>query len=111
MQVGEEDLVTPHAVVLLGDGFLHLEDEVAGLPDIIGCRQHACAGGDVLLIADGRADAGTGLDEDLMTMAHELEHASRGNRDAVLVVLHFLGDADLHSVRLRTSVAGRGPRA
>ena len=106
MQVGEEHLALAHPVVLLGDRLLDLEDQVAGRPDLVGGRQDLRAGGDVLLVGDGGADAGAGLDEDLVAVADELVHARRGDRHPVLVVLDLAGDADLHR---GTSLRGRTP--
>ena len=40
--------------------------------------------------------AGARLDEDLVPVGDQLVHADRGDRHPVLVVLDFLGDADLH---------------
>ena len=96
VQVGEEHLLLAHAVVLLGDGLLDLQDQVAGLPDVVGGRQDRGAGSDELVVGDGRADAGVGLDEDLVAVAGELVHAGRRDGDSVLVVLDLAGDADLH---------------
>ena len=96
VQVGEEGLALAHAVVLLRDGLLHLEDEVAGRPHVVGGGEDRGTGGDVLLVGDRGADAGVVLDVDLVAVTHELEHAGRGDGDAVLVVLDLAGDSDLH---------------
>ena len=63
------------------------------------------AGGDVLLVGDLRAEAGVLLDDHLVAVLGELVDADRRDGHPVLVVLDFLGDADLH---LRSSLTGAG---
>jgi len=101
MEVGEQHLTLAHAVVLGSDGLLDFEDEVSGPPDIVGCRQDVRARMDELLVGDGGPQPGSGLDEDLMAVATELEYAGRSDGHAVLVVLELAGYADLHGLLLR----------
>ena len=102
VQVGEERLALAHPVVLLGDRLLDLEHHVGGAPHVVGGVEDLGAGRDVLVVVDLRADAGALLDDDLVAVRDELVHADRGDGHAVLVVLDFLGDADLHLTLLVT---------
>jgi hypothetical protein len=96
VQVREEHLTAAHAVVLLLDRFLDLEDQVALGPDVVRVRQDRGPGGGELVIGDRGTEAGAGLDEHLVTVADELVHARRRDRHPVLVVLDLAGDAYLH---------------
>jgi hypothetical protein len=96
VEVGEEGQALVHPVVLLGDGLLHLEHHVGVVPDLVGAVQDLRAGRLVLAVVDLRPDPGAPLDVHVVAVGRELVHADRGDGDAVLVVLDFLGDADLH---------------
>ncbi len=105
MQVGEQHLVLAHPVVFLGDRLLDLEDEVAGLPDVVGGGQDLRARAGEVGVRDRRAAAGALLHVDLVAVADQLMHAGRGDRDPVLVILDFLGNPDLHAADLSASPA------
>ncbi len=96
VQVGEQHLPLAHPVVLLLDRLLDLEDQVAGLPHVVGGRQDPRARGDEVGVGDGRAGPRVLLQEDLVPVPDQLVHAGRRDRHAVLVILDFLGNADLH---------------
>ena len=98
MQVGEERQAGAHAVVLLRDRLLDLEHHVGGAPHVVRVWDDGGAGGDVGVVGELGADARVLLQVDLVAVAHQLAHARRGDRDAVLVVLDLAGDADLHGV-------------
>ena len=63
-----------------------------------------CAGARVLAVRKGTALARRRLDEHVMSLQHELPRARRRERDAVLVGLDLLGDADTQDAR---TLAGR----
>ena len=96
MQVGEQHLALAQPGVLLRDRLLHLQDELPGLPHLVGPGQDRCPGGGEVGVGDGRADARAGLDEDLVARADKLVHTRWRDRDPVLVVLDLFGDAHLH---------------
>ena len=50
----------------------------------------------VRIVGEGAADAGTLLDRHLVAVVDQLERARGRERDAVLVRLDLLGDADPH---------------
>ena len=94
MQVGEQHLTLAEPLVLLRLRFLDLHDHVGGGEHGVGVGQDLRAGGRELVVADRRAVAGRCLHRDAMPRAHELAHTLGRRRDAVLVVLDFLRDAD-----------------
>ena len=113
MEIGEQGLALTHAVVFARDGLLHLEDEVAGRPDIVSGRQDGGAGLDELRVGDGRTRTCVLLDHDLVAVPGELVYASRRDGDPVLVILDLARDPDLHSTSSLTlcragGVPGRG---
>ena len=81
-------------MVLLLDGLLDLEDDVRAAPDLVGVVDDEGALGAVVVVADGGAGAGPGLDEDLVAVGAQLVDPRGGERDAVLVVLDLCGDPD-----------------
>jgi hypothetical protein len=87
-------------VVLLLDRLLDLEDQLGGAPHVVGAVHDAGAGRGELRVGDGGADAGAGLDVDLVSVAYELVHAGGGDRHPVLVVLDLARNSDLHAVHL-----------
>ena len=77
---------------LFRDGLFHLqhhlgigEDRVRGADDL-GPRALE------LVVKDARSPSGVGLDQDVMSVDHQLAHARRGYGDPVLVVLQLFGD-------------------
>jgi hypothetical protein len=66
VQVGEQHLPGPHARVFLGDRLLDLEDQVTGLPDVIGRGEDRRPGRGEVTVRDRGAVAGAGLDEDFV---------------------------------------------
>ena len=96
MEVGEEHKAFSEAAVLLLDRLLHLEQELARLPDLV--HRHD-AGADRLIGVVGKRAAlsRAGLDEHLVAALAELTRAGRRQRNAVLVRLDFPGHADFHA--------------
>ena len=113
VQVGEQRQPLAHPGVLLGDRLLDLEDHVdaaVGAPGVLGRGHDRGAGADVLVVVDGGPDPRILLDEHLVAVADQLVHADGRDGHAVLVVLDFLGDSDLHvsTPRQGPVVAARG---
>ena len=103
MQVREEHEPLAQARVLGRDRLLHLQQELRVLPDLVDRgdpRADRLVGG----VGEGAAVAGAGLDDHLVAALDELERARGRQRDAVLVRLDLLGDADPHG-RQRYRVA------
>jgi hypothetical protein len=83
-------------VVLRRDGFLHLENELALGPDIIGDTDDLSASGDVVVVRDRRAKARLLLHNHAVAMTDELVDTCRGDCHPVLMILDLARDADLH---------------
>ena len=96
MQIGEQNEPLPEAAVLRLDRLLHLEKQLAGLPDFVHTHD---AGTDrlVRVIGEGASLPRSGLDEHVMTALDELACARWRQRDAVFVRLDFPGHADFHA--------------
>jgi hypothetical protein len=107
VQVGEEDLLAAHPVILLLDRLLDLQDKFGLAPDVVGRVDDGGARRDKLFVGDGRARTGTPLDQNLMPVARELVHPGRGDRHPVLMVLDFLRYSYLHV----TPFSGGGVRS
>ena len=95
VQVGEQHLAGRELLVLAVQRLLHLQHHLRLAPDRVDVGDRG-AGGDVVVVRDGAALAGAGLDHDLMAAVDQLARAGVGQRDAVLVLLDLLGYADLH---------------
>jgi hypothetical protein len=95
VQIGVEDLPRLELAVLGGQGLLDLVDHVGAGPDVVDGR-HLGAGGGVRRVVETGTDTGALLDHDRVPGAHELLHAVRRHRDAVLLVLDLPGDTDDH---------------
>src|SRR5699024_6343622 len=87
VEVGEEDEILAQELVLLLDGFLDLEHELAGGPGLGGVGSDVGPGAGILLIGDERSFAGCRLHGGLMTVGDELVDTGCGDGDSVLVVL------------------------
>ena len=96
MEVGEEDLVVAEQPVLLGNGLLHLEDQLGVGPDLVSRAGDACPDRLVGTVPKRAPLPRPRLDEDVVTTLEQLTRACRRERDAVLVGLDLAGDADLH---------------
>src|SRR5215218_5897811 len=90
MQVGEELLTLPEAVVLLGDGLLDLDDQIRRLEDLLRSVHETRTRLVVLLVSKTRAFAGTGLDIYLVAVMYQLRYAVRLHGDTALHVLDLL---------------------
>src|SRR5262249_8290938 len=96
VQVGEQGLAVAHAVVLLRNRLLDLEHHVRGTPDLVGAVEDLRPGCLELTVLDLRAESRVPLHVDVVTVSRELVYADGRDGHPVLVVLDFLGDADLH---------------
>ena len=96
MQVGEQHLVLAQAGVFLGDGFFDLQEQVGGVPYLVGGLKDLGACGFEVFVGEGRADAGAGFDDDFVAAFAEFVDTGGADGHAVFVVLDFAGDADLH---------------
>ena len=95
VQVGVEDLALLELPVLDRERLLDLDDHV-GLGEHVVDLGQLGAGGLVGGVVEARPDAGALLDDDRVAGAHELLHPDGGDRDAVLLVLDLLRNADDH---------------
>ena len=96
VEVGEQGQALVHAVVLLRDGLLDLEHHLGVVPDLVGTVEDLGAGRRELGVVDLRPHARALLDVHVVPVRGQLVHADGRDRHAVLVVLDFLRDADLH---------------
>ena len=96
MEVGEEHEALSQAAVLLLDRLLHLEQQLARLPDLIH-RNDPGADRFVGVVGEGAPLPRPALDEHLVAALAELARPGRRQRDAVLVRLDFPGHADFHA--------------
>jgi hypothetical protein len=77
-------------------GLLDAENHL-GLLEHRGCvGSYAGALGGVLVVGDRAAGARAGLGDHLVSAVHQLAHAGRRERDAVLVGLDLSRNPDLH---------------
>src|SRR5215213_5649364 len=90
MQVGEELLTLPKAVVLLGDRLLDLDDQIRRLENLLRPLDNTRTRLLVLLVSKTRAFSGTGLDVYLVAMVDQLGYAVRLHGDSALHVLDLL---------------------
>src|SRR5829696_1132242 len=90
MEIGEEFLPLPEAVVLLGDQLLDLNDQVRSLEDLVGALDHAPPSTLVFLAREAATLARPGLDDDLVAAVDELHHGVGLHRDPTLLVLDLL---------------------
>ena len=95
VQVRVEDLARLEHRPLFRERLLDLVDHV-GLGEDVLHRREGRARGLVLLVAEARADAGAGFDDDRVARGHEVLDAVRRHADAVLLVLDLLGTTDDH---------------
>ena len=100
VQVGEEHEVVTEVAVFARDRLLDLEQQLGARPHLGGVVEERRPGGLVLGIRHGGAEARPALHEDLMARCDQVVNARGRQRHAVLVVLHFGGDADPHRVIL-----------
>ena len=97
VQVGEQDQVLAQPVVLLRHWLLDLEDHLRLAPHLVGGVEHDGALLDVVRVGDGGPEAGSLLDQHLVTVLDQLVHPDGGDGHPELVVLDLAGDADLHA--------------
>ncbi len=107
VEVGEEDEPLAQPRVLGRDRLLHLEQQLGLAPDLVDRRRSARRPRSYCVVREGAARPRRRLDEHLVAALDELARAGRRQRDAVLVGLDLLGDADPHGARHDTA-SGRG---
>ena len=96
VEVGEEHEALSQAAVLLLDRLLHLEQQLARLPDLV--HRHDSGAHCLVGVVGERAPLPRAvLDEHRMAALAELASPGRRQRDAVLVRLDFPGHADFHA--------------
>ena len=107
VEVGEEGQALAQPRVLGRDRLLHLEQQLAALPDVVD-RDDLRADALVGRVGERAARARAGLDRHLVAAVDQLERAGRRQRDPVLVGLDLLGDADPHGGGSLPATQGRG---
>src|SRR5207244_3664351 len=95
VQVREENEPVPEQGVLGRKRLLDLEQQLRVTPDLVRRAQRRSYGL-VRVVGKRAAVSRAALDEDVVTALDELACTGRRERDAVLVRLDFLDDADLH---------------
>ena len=96
MEVGEQDLSAPQELALFGQRLLDLHDHLGASENVVGACDDLGPGADVFLVGRSRAQAGLGLDNDLMAVMDQFGDRRRRHADPEFVVLDFLGNADEH---------------
>ncbi len=94
VQVGEQLLAGPEAVVLRGHRLLDLHDQVGRVEHVVGGRHDLRAGGGVLVVGEPGPDTGAGLHDDLVAVVQQLHDTVRGERHPLLVVLDLARYSD-----------------
>jgi hypothetical protein len=94
VQVGEQLLAGPEAVVLGRHRLLDLDDQVGRGEHVVGVGEDLGAGGGVLVVGEPGPDAGSGLHDDLVAVVHQLRDAVRGECHPLLVVLDLARNSD-----------------
>ena len=95
VQVGVEDLARLEHGPLFRERLLDLVDHVGFGEDFLH-RREGRARGLVFLVAEARAHAGAGFDDDRVAGGHEVLDAVRRHADPVFLVLDLLGTTDDH---------------
>jgi hypothetical protein len=97
VQVGEQQQVLAQESVLAGHGLLDLHDHVGRAPHVSRGGQNARAGRLELLVGQRRAAPGACLDDDAVTLAHELLDTRGRDRHTVLLLLDLRRNTDAHA--------------
>src|ERR671911_503754 len=90
MQVGEELMTLPEAVVFLGYGLLDLDDQIGRLEDLLRSVDETRTSLLVLPVGEASAFASTGLDIYIVAVMYQLGDAVRLHGDTALHVLDLL---------------------
>ena len=98
VEVGEQDKVFPQTPVFARDRLLHLQQQLGPLPDLVH-RGDARPGRLVGRVRKRAPLPRVVLDEHLVASVRQLERSGRRQRNAVLVRLDLLRDADPHGRR------------
>src|SRR5687768_995321 len=96
MEIGEDRLACPHSRPFAADWLLHLHYHVRLAPDAGAIACNPRSGARVELVPKAAALACTMLDQHVVAGGNESFRAGRNERDAILVCLDLLGNADLH---------------
>ena len=103
VEIREEDELRAHMAELFAARLFHHEHELRRPRDVGGAEMRAR--GDVGGVVDAAAASGAALDDHLVAVRNERCRAARRERDAILVGLDLLRDADSHLVMLLTTVS------
>ena len=87
-------LVHPHR--RMRGGWLHLQDDVAGLPDLARAGNDLGAGGRIVVVAERRRGAGVVFDRDAEAQFDEFGDVFRGDCDPAFSGAAFFRDGELH---------------
>ena len=95
MDIGKQNLVVRHPLVLLGKQLFHLVIEICLFPDGLTVRDDR-PGRLVLGIGKPAARAGSCFDIDSVSMPYDFLYSGRDRRNPKLIVLYLLEDANYH---------------
>ena len=96
VQVGEEQLAGAQQGIFRGLRFLDLDNQVGPLKHRGMIVHQLCAGLFVIVVRVTGPGPGAAFDEDLVPALDELISRRRQQRDAILLVFDFFGNADGH---------------
>ncbi len=96
VQVGEQDLPLAEHPDLGRLRLLDLDHELGPAEDRGGIRSYLRAGRSIEVVVEIDRLPGTGLDDDLVTVGHELTNGARRQANTELVVLDLAGHTDKH---------------
>jgi hypothetical protein len=100
VQVGKKNLPGAEQRVFVRQRLLHFHNHLRALEDLGMAADQLRARRDIFLIAVTRSHTRAGLDEQTMPALHQLVCCRRQQRDAILLLFDFLGNADDHRNRL-----------
>src|SRR5262249_37167064 len=96
VQVSEQDLTAAKLLALGRERLLHLDDHLGAGRHRVGASYNFGTHRLIVRIRQAGADAGTGLNNDLMPLGRKLAHSRRHKPNAIFAVLRFLGHTDKH---------------
>ena len=97
MQIGEQQLVFTHELVLRLDRLLHFDYHFCFRIDFLDCRNHLCAYFCEILVGESAAFACGFLNKDSVSVFYEFVYSCRGHCHAVLIVLNLFWNSNYHS--------------
>ena len=89
-------MVGTQAGALDGLGLLHLDDQLAGVEDLVGGTGDDRTGLLVLTVREARPFSGAGLDDHLVAAGGQLTGSCRGQADPSFGCLDLCGNSDVH---------------